>query len=359
MEAPPSNPLPGVPLVESPFFRRFFNEATCDAETLRVARQLHTQGFAVIDFPDPEFAARAARIKADLHPRYEWDAWRAQQKDSLRFQDAWQFQADVKAIATHPRILSLLSRLYGRTAHAFQTLNFPVGTQQRLHSDSYHFSSHPDRFMCGVWVALEDIDLDNGPLVYAPGSHAWPTYYNEHLGVNPAFQPDDSSHYVRVTEMWAELVKEHGVALQRFTGRQGQALIWTANLLHGGDRQHDLQRTRWSQVTHYYFGDCCYYSPVTSEPFFGQINFREFRDLVTGEPARHLVGGHEIPIDFRNGVRPRAKTPKDEKLNRKLGLPEGFDPERYLELNPDVKAAGADARQHYVSHGRQEGRPWQ
>ena len=31
--------------------------------------------------------------------------------------------------------------------------------QQAAHSDALHFSSEPEGFMCGVWVALEDIDM--------------------------------------------------------------------------------------------------------------------------------------------------------------------------------------------------------
>ena len=45
------NPLPGVPSVESPFSAQIF--AGADAETRRVADCLSTDGFAVIDFPDP------------------------------------------------------------------------------------------------------------------------------------------------------------------------------------------------------------------------------------------------------------------------------------------------------------------
>jgi len=33
--------------------------------------------------------------------------------------------------------------------------------------------------MCGVWLALEDIDADNGPLIYYPGSHRGPHFGNE------------------------------------------------------------------------------------------------------------------------------------------------------------------------------------
>lgn len=38
-------------------------------------------------------------------------------------------------------------------------------------------------------------------------------------------------------------------------------------------------------------------------------------------------------------------------------LPAGFDPERYLELNPDVKKAGLDPALHYMRFGHREGRP--
>ena len=51
---------------------------------------------------------------------------------------------------------------------------FPRWHAQHFHTDSVHFSSCPERFMAGVWVALEDIDSDNGPLILYPGSHALP-----------------------------------------------------------------------------------------------------------------------------------------------------------------------------------------
>ncbi len=41
---------------------------------------------------------------------------------------------------------------------------------------------------------------------------------------------------------------------------------------------------------------------------------------------------------------------------REKFLPEDFDPQIYLALNPDVEAANADAAEHYLSHGIEEGR---
>ena len=84
----------------------------------------------------------------------------------------------MRALATAPKVLALLDELYGREPLPFQTLNFRRGTQQAPHSDALHFSTIPAGFMCGVWVALEDMDMDNGPLVYYPGSHLLPEVHD-------------------------------------------------------------------------------------------------------------------------------------------------------------------------------------
>jgi hypothetical protein len=341
----PANPAPGIPLIESPFFDQFFSESSTDLETLRIARDLRDKGFAAFDFPDPEIFEMADRIIHDLDSHYDWQSWRNGTLDSLRVQDAWTNQKDVARIASHPGIVSLLSRLYGRRAFPFQTLNFPVGTQQDYHSDSLHFSCSPERFMCGVWVALEDIDTTNGPLIYYPGTHRWPIYSFEHLGINPDGQTTTRDLCLTFISFWRKLVAVNGVKFQRFLARKGQALIWTANLLHGGDHQADLSRTRHSQVTHYYFEDCCYYTPVDSYPMYGRISFREPIDISRNRNVKNIAAGKAVPEQFISSTRP--------KLSR---VPEGFSPGRYLELNPDVAAAGVDPVQHYLEYGFREGR---
>jgi hypothetical protein len=104
-------------------------------------------------FPDPEIVARIDRIKARLAAYFGItpdDTSISKNPGKLRVQDAWTTDPDVKAIATNAAILALLGKLYGREALPFQTLNFPVGTEQHPHSDSIHFSSLPERLMCGV-----------------------------------------------------------------------------------------------------------------------------------------------------------------------------------------------------------------
>jgi hypothetical protein len=339
--------LPGVPDVESPFFRQLFSRPGLDAETRRIAFSLATQGYAVFDFPDPDLALKAESIKTDLQARFDLDQWRAHghgARAGLRLRDAWSWQAQVRELACNARILELLGTLYGRRASPFQTLNFPVGTQQHVHSDVVHFHSSPERFMCAVWVALEDIDDDNGPLMYYPGSHRWPVYGNDHLG-RCAAEMDAATTQAMYEPMWRALIEAHGVAPHTLRAKKGQALIWAANLLHGGAPQADPERTRWSQVTHYFFEDCAYFVPMLSDPMYGSIAWRRLVDIATGQPMpqRHL--GLPIPEPFLKATVPLQ-----------LRWLDGFNGAQYLLANPDVAAAGMDPAEHYRLHGRAEKR---
>lgn len=293
----PAALLPGVPLIESPLYVASREMLGFDAETLAIADALHTWGYAVIDFPDPEFAARAPRIMASLAPRLGLDPAdpRAVGGCEGRIQDAWRFDADVRAIAANASLLALLEKLYGRRAIPFQTLNFPVGTEQALHSDSVHFSSQPERFMCGVWVALEDIDAGSGPLSYCPGSHRWPVLSNAHLG-RKGWGSSLASAQAPFEAPWKAMIAANGEPIEQFFPRRGQALIWTANLLHGGAPRLDPARSRWSQVTHYYFADCLYYTPAFSDEPLGRLDLRRIINIATGAVEPNSLLGEAAPF---------------------------------------------------------------
>lgn len=277
-----NNPFPGVPLVESPLFPRLREQMELTPDEARVATELHDRGYAVLDFPDPEIDARMERIKANLGPRYGVDFADPQSDKTAgerRVQDAWKFDDDVKAIAANQVLLDLLGKLYGRAAFPFQTLNFPVGTQQEAHTDAVHFSSLPERFMCGVWLAMEDIATEAGPVFYLPGSHKWPQLSNAMIGRRGHGSALGSAQDP-FAEAWRALREVHDAPEEPFLARKGQALIWTANLLHGGSRQTDPRLTRWSQVTHYYFEDCIWYTPAFSDEALGRLQLREPMSIV-------------------------------------------------------------------------------
>ena len=303
-----TNVFPGLPLIESPLFPTFKASQGLTPEEEGIATSLFEKGYAVFDFPDADLDARIDRIKRNLAPRYRIDFNDPQSDKTLgerRIQDAWTFDEDVRAIAANEAVLDLLSKLYGRRAFPFQTLNFPVGTQQEAHSDSVHFSSLPERFMCGVWLAMEDIGPDAGPLFYYPGSHRWPIMTNVLIG-RRGYGGNLYSAQDPYGPAWQALREVYGVKEEIFLARKGQALIWCANLLHGGIYQSDPRLTRWSQVTHYYFDDCIYYTPAFSDEALGRLQLRD-------------------PVAINDG-KSRTSSYLGERMGSTLPLSENFRP---------------------------------
>ncbi|MFZ5665653.1 MAG: phytanoyl-CoA dioxygenase family protein [Pseudomonadota bacterium] len=302
--------FPGLPLIESPLFPALKAQWGLSAEEERIATDLHEKGYAVFDFPDDHLDGRIARIQSHLGPRYGID-FADPHSDKTggerRIQDAWQFDEDVRAIAANQAVIDLLSKLYGRNAFPFQTLNFPVGTQQDAHSDSVHFSSLPERFMCGVWLAMEDVGPDAGPLFYYPGSHKWPIMTNALIG-RRGYGSDLASAQDPYGPAWQALRDVHRAKEEVFLARKGQALIWCANLLHGGSRQNDPTLTRWSQVTHYYFDDCIYYTPAFSDEAIGKLDLRHPVSIKDGKKIQNIYMGEVMMPEDSPKKRPIWKS---------------------------------------------------
>lgn len=179
--------------------------------------------------------------------------------DYNRVQDAWHISQNVFKVAKCERVLDTLNSLYPKPMKAFQTLNFHRGTQQAVHSDSIHFNSEPFGAMCGVWTALEDIGMQQGPLIYYPGSHK----LNEMNYTDFNLLSSQSSYQQYLQELQT-LIKDNDFKPEFGVLKKGQALIWSANLLHGGSKQEDLGLTRMSQVTHYYQKGAKYWRPSES-----------------------------------------------------------------------------------------------
>ncbi len=288
-EAAASVPLPVTrPWIDSPFFAaELARRSPNDDERRRIATQLHEQGFAVLPgVVEPELLDR---IVAEVSPLYDTDPAAARDR---RVQDAWDRGCRaVRELAVMPDILDLLGFLYDRRPVPFQTLNFKWGTQQAPHADCLHFSCLPAGFMCGVWVALEDTDAGNGPLFYYPGSHRLPelTRYDTNQSV-------DSPPYELYERYQEALMRSLGIEPVEFHASKGDALLWTANIVHGGTPVRDGGRTRWSQVTHYYFDDCVYYWPAASDFVSGELLLRDVVDLTTGEDVPHRYNGRPVTV---------------------------------------------------------------
>ena len=298
-----------IPWLDSPFLETLLAESDLDEESKKLVKQFADKGYLIIDTEIEDFDRLADRIIKELEPHYV---------DPGRIQDAWTFNDAVRTIATAPKVLSILRLLYQREPIPFQTLNFPKGTEQGTHSDSIHFHCVPTGFMCGVWVALEDIDSNNGPLHYYPGSHKLPHFDLSILGFSGSFQQHTYEHYLIYEDFVQALINNYGLEKVEICLRKGQALIWAANLLHGGSPILDRTRSRHSQVTHFYFSSCMYYTPLLSDPFLKRIHLKNIKNIITGEVVKHFYNGREIKIVNGEGI--VVETTNDELDKMRLQL---------------------------------------
>jgi len=69
------------------------------------------------------------------------------------------------------------------------------------------------------------------------------------------------------------MVERRGYEKKEAILKRGQAIIWDANLLHGGSPIKNPELTRYSQVTHYFFESEYYYTPALSTQ--NQIAYRK------------------------------------------------------------------------------------
>ena len=255
--------LTGQPLIDRSDYQQLL-EAAFFGRWAEQAISLHTKGYCVVDLGGSEWLERINDVVEDLQPRLEADLklWESGESGPPRLQDGWLDHESIRALALEPVVLDLLRHLYGREPFAFQTLNFAVGSEQHFHSDAVHFHSYPNGFMCGVWIALQDVQPESGPLIYFPGSHRLPYLSARSLGLARDVVMEEQHPQRFFEPSWQQAVNEHSFEKQQFLPKRGDLLIWHANLLHGGEPVQDKSSRRWSQVNHYFFANCLYTTPM-------------------------------------------------------------------------------------------------
>jgi hypothetical protein len=77
--------------------------------------------------------------------------------------------------------------------------------------------------------------------------------------------------------------------------KKGDLLIWSSNIIHGGSPVTKDGVTRWSQVTHYFFEDCYYYTPMLSNMVTRELYLRDgLVDITTGETIPQSYNGKKL-----------------------------------------------------------------
>jgi hypothetical protein len=173
----------------------------------------------------------------------------------------------IRGITVKKELTGILDFILGRKVIPFQTINFVTGSEQHAHSDSIHMTTYPLGYLIAIWVALEDVQEDAGPLSYYPGSHKLPYLLNDgyERGGN-VFTVGADSNYLKYEEKIGQVVQQKKLPKKIFTAKKGDVLVWHANLIHGGEKIARGTATRKSMVIHYFAEDVIKYHEITERP---------------------------------------------------------------------------------------------
>lgn len=159
------------------------------------------------------------------------------------------------AFASLAAPFEICDRFLSTQTSLYTSLYFERGSEQSLHRDSPYFTTRPVGKYMGVWLALDDVDGGNGPLMVVPGSHLLPPIDLEGmarelfvgLDAIPAMSAEGWTAY-------QEAVKKQCADLdmlpQQLHVSRGDVVIWHPELLHGGSVHNSRERSRRSLVMH-------------------------------------------------------------------------------------------------------------
>jgi ectoine hydroxylase-related dioxygenase (phytanoyl-CoA dioxygenase family) len=170
-------------------------------------------------------------------------------------------------LANDKSINSFLNWAFNDTPVVFGSLNFERGTEQGIHKDGIFFLAEPCYSMAGVWIALEDINEDSGPLFYIPGSHKWPFFHPEDIiskypeikylrkNYKNASAEEKLVIVANIGNLWTKALEAQEVKFNKkrecFNLKAGDVVIWHSLLAHGGSPVKNKSLSRKSVVFHF------------------------------------------------------------------------------------------------------------
>lgn len=227
---------------ERPCKGTYFSEASY--------QQFMEQGWVVLEFAVDPVLLDAACSQLQDAAREGYRGYI--EGSSSRIEHLHKIPGAIRDIYFSQSLRAAISELYGTPMSPCQTLSYRYGSQQSLHSDYVHLTPFPRNLMCGVWIALEDVHPDAGPLEFVPYSHRSARLTMQDFDLEQIRDGDYSIFDTTFSPAWEKAVE--GLDKQLALLRKGQVLIWDGNLIHGGTSRRQESLTRSSVVLHF-FGD--------------------------------------------------------------------------------------------------------
>jgi phytanoyl-CoA hydroxylase len=173
------------------------------------------------------------------------------ERRQARVVDSYAFYQSALEILLSGRISRFLTLIFDDDPLLFQSLSFDCGSEQGMHQDTAYVVVGSPLEMAASWVALEDIEEGSGELMYIPGSHRIPEYHFS--GGSKHFSSGRDT--LEQHEEWSRLLlvnsEKMGLTPELFRPKKGDALIWAADLVHGGAPVKNPALSRRSLVGHY------------------------------------------------------------------------------------------------------------
>lgn len=220
-------------------------------------RSFSKNGFMVIEGLIPDASIDQANLDMDEAIDSKYQGYEYGQ--STRLEQMHVTFPGIREIWLNKDVHRLLGAIFGTPSEPCQSLVYVFGSQQDAHQDTIHLTPFPAGYMCGVWVALEDVRDDSGELVVYPGSHRLPRVYlkdEECAKVGT----DWSEFGQKIVGRWSKMISEAGLQRSVYKAKRGSVLIWHENLMHAGSVRIDKSLSRRSMVSHCFAqGSVVYY----------------------------------------------------------------------------------------------------
>lgn len=152
-------------------------------------------------------------------------------------------------------VYDIQEAMFGATPSLYTSLFYERGSAQDIHRDTPYFSTKPEMYYLGVWVALEDANEQNGALNVMRGGHKIPEPNRKAIALGRFKSLSDVPS--SSAELWDDfqaevqrLCAEAGIEKEQISVNAGDTVIWHPQLPHGGGAIKDLTKTRFSFVMH-------------------------------------------------------------------------------------------------------------
>ena len=212
-------------------------------------RRYREQGFVVLEgvFSGDECARFVEHLEALRLGRKQLAGFSQQENYGHRTFNQHRYDPVVLRYLIDSRLHRPLADCFEDEPEAIQTMHFFEGSEHPLHQDQYYL---PD--CMSAWIAMVDVDANNGPLVVQPGSHKGRliTRRDAHHPLLPGetYEQQQTKRYFPLVR---KVFRDNGADEIQVLVSQGDVVLFHGRLIHGGAQVLRLGTPRHALACHY------------------------------------------------------------------------------------------------------------